>query len=257
MGLFCTLVNWASTDRSTRKDQRKQLLILHNKRQIGQCGPEPTIKAVAHDAAREVPVTLQFFVVCPHVRWRPRVIAGKLLDVRPIALVRIWNTSVDELSRSNELLTNGDHSVVGCASAQSPRPRIEDSKRLGSLGWILAHVLVTSCSLPHHLGISLLPTCVCIVVDVVVPLHGGVFCGLQLHRRHHLRGCVALVITSFDQQDLVTSESKTSCQRTPTRPGADDNVFILGSRIDCTAGVVMDVSLLIMQRARWYITAGM
>lgn len=152
------------------------------------------------------------------------------------------------------MLTDGDHGIVCCTSAQGSRTRIQDTEWLSSRRRILSNVLSTICSLPHHFGVSFLPGSVCVVLDVVVPLHRCVLRRLKLHCRHHLLGCISLIITSIDQKDRVTSESKTRRQRTTARAGTYDNVFILACGIHSSGGMFVDKSVLIMQGSGWDIT---
>lgn len=209
---------------------------------------------MANNAAWQITVAFQLLIVRPHVIRSPRVVASQFLDIGPVTFVGIWKYVSNLLLGIQHMLTDGDHGIVCCTSAQGSRTRIQDTEWLSSRRRILSNVLSTICSLPHHFGVSFLPGSVCVVLDVVVPLHRCVLRRLKLHCRHHLLGCISLIITSIDQKDRVTSESKTRRQRTTTRAGAYDNVFILAGGIHSSAGMFVDKYVLIMQGSGWDIT---
>lgn len=138
---------------SSRDDQGKELEILNDQVQRGQRCAEPTVVAMANDAARQVPVPFQLLEVRLHVLGAPRAIASESSNVGPIGIVR----------------KNRDECIVSCASTKSTAARIQDTQSLSILGRLATNVQATIRLLVCHLRILFLLLEVGVVVDEVVP----------------------------------------------------------------------------------------
>lgn len=64
------------------------------------------------------------------------------------------------------------------------------------------------------------------MLDEVVPPHGLVLGGLKVQRGNLLLDNTTLIVTSFDQEDLVPGNGKPGGKRTTSGTGADNNVII-------------------------------
>jgi hypothetical protein len=82
-----------------------------------------------------------------------------------------------------------------------------------------------------HLGVLLLALQVLVVVYEVVPAHRLILGRLQLQGGHLELGRVALVVTRFEQQHLVSCNGQTGGQGTATRAGANHHIVILGGGV--------------------------
>ena len=93
-------------------------------------------------------------------------------------------------------------------SSQSSCTRIQDPQWVSIGRRISADVKVPRLSLVRHFCIFLLAFQVGVVVDEIIPPCPLIFGGLQLQCRSLHHGCIALVVSSIEEKDLVSGDSK-------------------------------------------------
>ena len=116
--------------------------------------------------------------------------------------------------------------VMFSASTESARSGVGDTKRCAALGCTRANPILAGGCLPGELGVPLSSREIVEVGGEELPMDRRVFgCG-DVETRDLDNGIIAFVVTSLDQGDLVSSNGKASGERSPTRPGTDDDIVI-------------------------------
>ena len=116
--------------------------------------------------------------------------------------------------RTGAVGVNRDQSIVCCAASKSTSTRIQSTLHLGTLRRVKASVDAAIRSLVRGLEVASLTLLVSVVLDEEIPCHAAILGGPDTVGRHSVVVILALVVTSFDEQSLVASEGKTSCERT-------------------------------------------
>jgi hypothetical protein len=215
-------------------DQAQKLRITCNNVNGGVRGSEPTVVAVAWCTREKVMVVLELLVVLAHVLSRPRVVSGEGRNVVEVRLGRI----------------DCNKCVVGSAATEGTSTRVESALHLGARGWAETSVLAAIRGVVYCLEVESLSLVIGVMTNEEVPGQAWVFRHLGVESRNGVVDVGTLVIASFDQERLVTSERKASCQRlehgvswcvtcgrrcisyTTTCSGTNNDIFIAGE-VDC------------------------
>ena len=105
---------------------------------------------------------------------------------------------------------DGDEGVVRGTSTKGSGTGVEHTLDFGTLGGTESSVLAAIDSVVCRLEIASLPLVVGVMTDKEVPREVWVFRDPGMEGRDGVVDICSLVITSFDEKRLVTSERKTS-----------------------------------------------
>lgn len=121
---------------------------------------------------------------------------------------------------------DGHHGIVGGASAECCRARVEDALDRGAGGGFQASVLLAIRRRVSELEVFCLAGIVFVMSNEEIPGHGGVFSRLGIVGGDGVVVVGTLVIASLNQKNTAPSERKTSSQNATTSAAADDDVLI-------------------------------
>lgn len=107
-----------------------------------------------------------------------------------------------------------DQSIVCCAASKSVGTRVQGTLQLGTSRRVGASVDTAIGSLVAGLEVTSLTLLISVVLDEEVPCQGAILGGPDTVGRDSVVVVLALVVTSFDEQSLVTSEGETSGEGT-------------------------------------------
>jgi hypothetical protein len=128
---------------------------------------------------------------------RPGAVSGEGRDIVEVGLGRV----------------DCNESVVGSAATEGTGTRVESTLHLGARGWAKTSVLTTIGGVVYGLVVESLSVVIGVVANEEVPGKVGVFRHLGVESRNSVVDVGTLVVTSFDQKRLVTSEGKAGSER--------------------------------------------
>ena len=145
----------------------------------------------------------------------------------------------------------GNESIVGSAASKSTGTRIQSTLHLGPGGRVETSVDTAIRGLVRGLEIASLTVLISVVLDKEVPCQVGVLRDLSIVGGNSVVDIGALIISSFDEQSLVASESKTSGKgtvrwldmatsmsvivRVPSTSTRSDNDIFVASKVDSSS----------------------
>ena len=182
-----------------RRDHLEEPQVGQEQRRVGAIHLEPAARPeplIGGRADAEVLALLEDLEVTPHVAGAPRVVAGQLPDVLPVARVGIHR----------------DHRVVRRAAAEARA----GGKRVPDLAVL-------------RLGVLLGLRVVGVVTNPVVPLHRRVFARLRVPRRHLVVQVAPRIGIGarLEQHDAKARPRQVRRQRPAAGPRADDHEVVV------------------------------
>lgn len=124
-----------------------------------------------------------------------------------------FSTSSNKI-RTRAVGVDRDQSIVCCAASKSVGTRVQGTLQLGTSRRVGTSVDTAIRSLVAGLEVTSLALLISVVLDEEVPCQGAILGGPDTVGRNSVVVVLALVITSFDEQSLVSSEGKTSGEGT-------------------------------------------
>ena len=109
---------------------------------------------------------------------------------------------------------NRDQSIVCRAASKSTSTRVKSTLHLGTGRRVETSVDTAIGCLVRGLVVASLTLLISVVLDEEVPCQGAILGGPDTVGRDSVVVVLALVVTSFDEQSLVTSEGETSGEGT-------------------------------------------
>ena len=112
--------------------------------------------------------------------------------------------------RTGAVGVNRDQSIVCCATSKSVGTRVQSTLQLRPGRRVRTSVDTAIGSLVRGLEVASLTLLVSVVLDEEIPCHAAILRRPDAVGRNSVVDIGALVVSSFDEQSLVASESKTS-----------------------------------------------
>jgi hypothetical protein len=152
---------------------------------------KPAFVAVTLLARKQVVVVLELHKVLAHVVRGPWFITGQGSNV-----VEVWAVRV-----------NRDQSIVGSAASKSTGTRVKSTLHFRTGGRVETGVETAIRSLVAGLEVTSLTLILSVMPDKKVPSKTGIFWDFGVISRDSVVDIGALVVSSFNEQSLVASES--------------------------------------------------